>query len=180
MVILWWTSQSGGTHPQPMLGCTPCARGRSGLPGHPRGARPAPRPDRQSAARYGCRWRRTLPGVHARRGSEPGTEHEGSAGNITLRHGRRKEVRLEEVAPDRRTYLEGLLEASARCQSASAHRQGCAACRVRAGVAPIFPYFGLCRRTWRDSRLVALATTSYPAFASSHVVSTSTQAGVVW
>src|SRR5215212_5539012 len=105
MVIPWWPSQSGNTHPQPMLGCTPCARGRSGLPGHPQGARPAPRPDRQFAARYGCRWSRTLPGVHARRGSEPGTEREGSAGNITLRHDRREEVRLEEVEPDHRAPI---------------------------------------------------------------------------
>jgi hypothetical protein len=39
-----------------------------------------------------------------------------AGGQVVLRHGRREEVRLEEVAPDRRVRTEGLPEASASGQ----------------------------------------------------------------
>src|SRR5687768_11429871 len=56
------------------------------------------------------RGERYLVGVHARGGGELGAQREGGGGEATLRHGRREEVRLEELVVDRRapvlkTYL---------------------------------------------------------------------------
>ena len=58
-------------------------------------------------------------------------------GNVTLRHGRREEVRLDEVAVDRRARAEDLPEAGTKRQGAPAGRQGRAAGRVRARVARV-------------------------------------------
>ena len=60
-----------------------------------------------------------------------------AGGDTTLRHGRREEVRLDEVAVDRRARAEDLPEASAERQGAPAPSRGRAAGRVRAGGAPV-------------------------------------------
>src|SRR5215203_5249290 len=55
MVLRWWASQSGGTHPRPRHRSTLCARGRSRLSDHSRGAGQAVRSYRPPAARRGRR-----------------------------------------------------------------------------------------------------------------------------
>jgi hypothetical protein len=60
-----------------------------------------------------------------------------AGGNATLRHGRREEVRLEEVAPELRARAQGLPEAGARGQAAPAGRQGRSSSRLRADSAPV-------------------------------------------
>src|ERR671921_283379 len=78
MVLPWWTSQSDGTHSQPSRGCGLRARDRSQLFGRPRGGGPAIRSDHPFSARHGCRCGGALSRIHARRGSELGTQCEGS------------------------------------------------------------------------------------------------------
>src|SRR5215212_4240281 len=138
MVLPWWTSQSDGTHSQPSRGCGLRARDRSQLFGYPRGGGPAIRSDHPFSARHGCRCGWALSRIHARRGSELGTQCEGSGGQ---RHptswSSRGGAPARSCGRSPCARAEGVLAASARCQGASADWQGCAACRVRAGVAPV-------------------------------------------
>jgi hypothetical protein len=60
-----------------------------------------------------------------------------AGGDAALRHGRREEVRLEELVVERRARTEDLSEAGAERQGARAGRQGRAVGRVRAGGGPV-------------------------------------------
>ena len=60
-----------------------------------------------------------------------------AGGDAALRHGSREEVRLEELAVDRRARVGNLPEAGAKRQGAPAHLQGRATRRVRAGRVPV-------------------------------------------
>jgi len=102
MVLPWWTSQSGGTYSQPFTGHGFRARDRSELPAT------LEVPGRQSGRIISFPLVMVVVGGERYLVSMLGEEVnwvrnvKAAGGNATLRHGRREEVRLEEVAADHR------------------------------------------------------------------------------
>ena len=102
MAISRRATQLGGDSTQPALGRSPRARGRSELSGHSGSTGPVVRRmislPLVMVVIEGERYLVSMPGAEA-----DWVQNVKSAdGNVTLRHGRREEVHLEEVAADRR------------------------------------------------------------------------------